>query len=146
MKLFGHKFYLTIETNSNAAMLSCHLPWHYHGCDLIVLQCHGTQSGRKLMKLQNEQILMWKVKSWLSKNDSLILHFLDSWTNMKNTRLVPFQVCICLIVSAELLFKWFSLWSVRNIHPPFGYPVYVSEQQGLLTVRKRHVCVAWFSV
>lgn len=128
-------------------MLSCHLPLHYHRWDLIVLQCHRIQPGRKLMKLQNEQIVMWKVRSWFSKNDGVVLHFFDSWINMKNTHLVPFQVCICLTVSAELLLNWFSLWSVRNIHSPFGYPVYISEQQGLLTVRKKgYLCGLIFCV
>lgn len=87
----------------------------------------------------------WKKKTiTLVKKVSLILHFLDNWTNSKNTCLfLPF--CMRLIVSAEL-FKWFSLWSVKGIHPAFFFSMYISEWQGLLTVSESDVCVAWFSV
>lgn len=64
---------------------------------------------------------------------------------MRNICLVPSQICICLIVSAEM-FKWFSLWRVKAIHPQISFPAYDPQWQGLSTVSVRNVCVAWFAV
>lgn len=76
-----------------------------------------------------------------------ILHFLDSWTNMKNACLVPSQFCICLIVSAKLLFKWFfSLKCQRHLSPNWYSCVRSRVARSLNREWEKDVCIAWFAV
>lgn len=115
-KLFGHKVFLIIQINSNAAML-CHLLSHHYRGDLIVLHCHGTQPGIKLMRLQtikNDET--WKKESLLSEG-SLAFLFLDSRTNIKMIAQFLISFACILIVSAEGFQVIFFLMFQRHSSP-----------------------------
>lgn len=82
-----------------------------------------------------------KENNRLVKKVSLILHFLDSWTNVKSTCFVSSLFYICLIVSVGL-FKWFFSLKVQGHSSPNQFSCVCSGGKDS-SVSERNVCVAW---